>query len=90
MYIYIYTTRLKSSCSRVTPEGKDIIRKNRKLEQVLIQQQEQINTLDFLFSKLTTSLSAIDEKVWVEGDEELGEVFNDIKEIKDTLNSLYN
>ena len=67
-----------------------IVRKNRKLEQVLIQQQEQINTLDFLFSKLTTSLSAIDEKVWVEGDEELGEVFNDIKEIKDTLNSLYN
>ena len=67
-----------------------IIRKNRKLEQVLIQQQEQINTLDFLFSKLTTSLNSIDEKVWVQGDEELGEVFNDIKEIKDALNSLYN
>ena len=67
-----------------------IIRKNRQLEQILIQQQEQINALDFLFSKLTTSLSAIDEKVWVEGDEELGEVFNDIKEIKDALNSLYN
>ena len=67
-----------------------IIRKNRQLEQILVQQQEQINTLDFLFSKLTTSLSAIDEKVWVEGDEELGEVFNDIKEIKDALNSLYN
>jgi len=67
-----------------------IIRKNRQLEQILIQQQEQITALDFLFSKLTTSLSAIDEKVWVEGDEELGEVFNDIKEIKDALNSLYN
>jgi hypothetical protein len=67
-----------------------IIRKNRQLEQILVQQQEQINTLDFLFSKLTTSLSAIDEKVWVEGDEELGEVFNDIKEIKDALSSLYN
>jgi hypothetical protein len=67
-----------------------IIRKNRQLEQILVQQQEQINALDFLFSKLTTSLSAIDEKVWVEGDEELGEVFNDIKEIKDALNSLYN
>jgi hypothetical protein len=67
-----------------------IIRKNRQLEQILVQQQEQINTLDFLFSKLTTSLSTIDEKVWVEGDEELGEVFNDIKEIKDALNSLYN
>ena len=67
-----------------------IIRKNRKLEQVLIQQQEQINTLDFLFSKLTTSLNSIDEKVWIQGDEELGEVFNDIKEIKEALNSLYN
>ena len=30
-----------------------IIRKNRQLEQILIQQQEQINALDFLFSKLT-------------------------------------
>jgi hypothetical protein len=67
-----------------------IIRNNRRLEKIVVQQQEQINTLDFLFSRLTTSLSAIDEKVWVEGDEELGEVFNDIKEIKDTLNSLYN
>jgi hypothetical protein len=67
-----------------------IVRKNIRLEQILIQQQEQITALDFLFSKLTTSLSAIDEKVWVEGDEELGEVFNDIKEIKDALNSLYN
>jgi hypothetical protein len=67
-----------------------IVRKNMRLEQILIQQQEQITALDFLFSKLTTSLSAIDEKVWVEGDEELGEVFNDIKEIKDALNSLYN
>ena len=67
-----------------------IIRKNRQLEQILVQQQEQINTLDFLFSKLTTSLNSIDEKVWVQGDEELGEVFNDIKEIKEALNSLYN
>lgn len=67
-----------------------IIRNNRRLEKIVVRQQEQIDTLDFLFSRLTTSLSAIDEKVWVEGDEELGEVFNDIKEIKDTLNSLYN
>lgn len=67
-----------------------IIRNNRRLEKIVVQQQEQINTLDFLFSRLTTSLSAIDEKVWIEGDEELGEVFNDIKEIKDTLNSFYN
>jgi hypothetical protein len=66
-----------------------IIRKNRKLEEIIVQQQEQINTLDFLFSKLTTSLSAIDEKVWIEGDEELSEVFQDIKQIKETLDSLY-
>ena len=66
-----------------------IVRKNQRLEEVVIQQQEQINTLDFLFSKLTTSLSAIDEKIWVDGDEELGEVFQDIKQIKETLDSLY-
>ena len=66
-----------------------IVRKNQRLEAVVIQQQEQINTLDFLFSKLTTSLSAIDEKIWVDGDEELGEVFQDIKQIKETLDSLY-
>lgn len=66
-----------------------IVRKNRKLEEIVIQQQEQINTLDFLFSKLSNSLGSLDEKVWVEGDEELGEIFQNIKEVKDTLDSLY-
>ena len=66
-----------------------IIRKNKKLEEVIVQQQEQINTLDFLFSKLNDSLGLLDEKVWVEGDSELSEVFQNIKQIKDTLDSLY-
>lgn len=66
-----------------------IVRKNRKLEEVVIQQQEQINTLDFLFNKLNNSLSNLDERVWVEGDNELSEVFQEIKEIKDTLDSIY-
>lgn len=66
-----------------------IVRKNRKLEEIVIQQQEQINTLDFLFNRLNNSLSNLDERVWVEGDNELSEVFQEIKEIKDTLDSIY-
>lgn len=66
-----------------------LVRKNRALEKVVIQQQEHVNALDFLFSRLSDSLSNLDERVWVEGDEELGEVFQNIKEIKDTLDSLY-
>jgi len=65
-----------------------IIRKNNKLEQAVNQQRQYIDTLNILFGNLTDSMSKIDEKIWVEGDEELGEVFENIKQINRTINSL--
>ena len=57
-----------------------IIRKNNKLEQAVNQQRQYIDTLTILFGNLTDSMGKIDEKIWVEGDEELGEVFENIKD----------
>jgi hypothetical protein len=65
-----------------------IIRKNNKLEQAIIQQQQYIDTLNILFNNLTESLDKVDEKVWVNEDEELAEVFKNISEINKTINSL--
>ena len=65
-----------------------IIRKNNKLEQAIIQQQQYIDTLNILFNNLTDSLNKVDEKVWVNEDEELAEVFKNISEINKTINSL--
>jgi hypothetical protein len=65
-----------------------IIRKNNKLEQAVKQQEQYINTLNILFGDLTDSMSKIDEKIWVEGDAELGEIFENIKRINQTINSL--
>jgi hypothetical protein len=65
-----------------------IIRKNNKLEQAIMQQQQYIDTLNILFNNLTDSLNKVDEKVWVNEDEELAEVFKNISEINKTINSL--
>ena len=65
-----------------------VIRKNNKLEQAIIQQQQYIDTLNILFNNLTDSLNKVDEKVWVNEDEELSEVFKNISEINKTINSL--
>jgi hypothetical protein len=65
-----------------------IIRKNNKLEQAIIQQQQYLDTLNILFNNLTESLDKVDEKVWVNEDEELAEVFKNISEINKTINSL--
>jgi hypothetical protein len=65
-----------------------IVRKNNKLEQAVKQQEQYIYTLNILFGDLTDSMSKIDEKIWVEGDAELGEIFENIKRINQTINSL--
>jgi hypothetical protein len=67
-----------------------VIRKNSKLEEVITDQQQYIDTLNILYSRLNESLNSLDEKVWVENDSELSEVFKNIKEIKDTIGSIYN
>ena len=67
-----------------------VIRKNNKLEEVITDQQQYIETLNILYSRLNESLNSLDEKVWIENDSELSEVFKNIKEIKNTIGSIYN
>jgi archaellum component FlaC len=67
-----------------------VIRKNNKLEEVITDQQQYIETLNILYSRLNDSLNSLDEKVWIENDSELSEVFKNIKEIKNTIGSIYN
>jgi hypothetical protein len=67
-----------------------VIRKNNKLEKIIVEQEQYIDTLNILYSRLNESLNSLDEKVWIEGDSELSEVFKSIKEIKDTIGSIYN
>jgi hypothetical protein len=67
-----------------------IIRKNIKLENALKQQQQYIDTLGILFSRLNDSLMKIDEKVWVDGDSELSGIFTEINSVKKSLDELYN
>ena len=65
-------------------------RKNAKLEKIVIKQQEHIASLNILFSQLSDNLAKIDEKIYVDGDGDLNEVFENVKSINDSINSLYN
>lgn len=65
-------------------------RKNTKLERIVKQQQDHIVSLNILFTQLSDNLAKIDEKIYVDGDGELNEVFENVKAINDSINSLYN
>jgi hypothetical protein len=65
-----------------------LIRKNTTLEKVVIQQQQYIENIDFISSQLISSLSKIDERMYVEGDAELEEVFKDISDLKELLENV--
>jgi hypothetical protein len=60
------------------------------LEKTLIEQKEYIDALSFVASQLGTSLSKLDERMYVEGDPELEEVFEQIKEFKTVLEEISN
>lgn len=65
-----------------------LIRKNTTLEKVVIQQQQYIENIYFISSQLISSLSKIDERMYVEGDAELEEVFKDISDLKELLENV--
>lgn len=65
-----------------------LVRKNITLERVAVQQQQYIENIDFITSQLISSLSKIDERMYVEGDTELEEVFKDISELKGLLENV--
>jgi hypothetical protein len=65
-----------------------LIRKNSKLEQIAISQQQQLDAISLLIGKMNDSFGQLDSRVWVGEDEELQTIFNEMKEIQSVLNSL--
>lgn len=65
-----------------------LVRKNRKLEEVIVNQQQQLDAVTVLISKMDDDFKQLDGKMWVGEDEELQTIFNEMKEIQSILSSL--
>lgn len=65
-----------------------LIRKNLTLERVVTQQQQYIENIDFVTSQLISNLSKINERMYVDGDTELEEVFTSVSELKELLENI--
>ena len=68
--------------------GYLLIRKNTKLEKIIINQQEQLNAISFLIGKMDDSFKQLENRVWVGEDEDIQMVFNEMKEIQSALSSM--
>lgn len=66
--------------------GYLLIQKNKKLENVIYEQNQYIESSSFILSQLDDTLSRINEKMYVDGDPELEELFERIKEYKNMIN----
>jgi hypothetical protein len=67
-----------------------LLRRNKILENTISKQQQYLDTIDIVLSRLDDSLGQIDERMWVEGDEELQSIFTQVKEIKSIISSISN
>jgi hypothetical protein len=65
-----------------------LIKKNIALEKIAIQQQQYIDNVEFVVSQLISNLSKIDQRVYVDGDSELEEIFTDINNLKGLLENI--
>jgi hypothetical protein len=68
--------------------GFVLVRKNKKLEQIAIDQQDQLNAISFLIGKMDDSFKQLEGRVWVGEDEDLQTVFNEMKELQQALSSV--
>jgi hypothetical protein len=67
-----------------------LIKKVILLEKTLVEQKEYIDAMNLIASQLSTSLSKLDERMYIEGDAELEEVFIQIKEFKSIIDEVSN
>jgi hypothetical protein len=67
-----------------------LVKKNVLLEKTLVEQKEYMDAMSFIASQLSTSLAKLDERMYVEGDAELEEVFEQIKEFKSIIDEVSN
>lgn len=65
-----------------------LIRKNQKMENIIISQQEQMDAVGVLINNMDESFKKIDTRVWVGEDEDIKSTFNDMKEIQAILSSI--
>jgi CHASE3 domain sensor protein len=65
-----------------------LIRKNKRLEEIIINQQQTIDAVTVLISKMDDDFKQLDGKMWVGEDEELQTIFNEMKEVQAVLSSL--
>lgn len=68
--------------------GYVLIKKNRKMEDILISQQETIDSIKILIGKMDDNFKEIDQKIWISEDPELTSVLGNIQEIQKILNSI--
>jgi hypothetical protein len=65
-----------------------LVRKNKKLEQIAIIQQQQLDAVSLLIGKMDDSFRQLEGRVWVGEDEDIQTIFNEMKEIQSVLSSL--
>jgi hypothetical protein len=63
-----------------------LIKKNKKLEQVVLEQQQYIDVFSSIIENSNNRLKEIDTKGTFESDDEIGWFFEQIKEIQNILN----
>ena len=66
--------------------GYLLVRKNNKLERVLIEQQQYIDAISIIIENSANTIQELDNRGAFEADDEIGTFFRSIKEIQDTLN----
>lgn len=62
-----------------------LFRKNSALEKIIAEQNQYIDAMSYVSSQLSSSLSKINDKMYVNGDEELEQIFEQVKEFKTIL-----
>ena len=65
-----------------------LVKKNKKLEEVVISQQQQLDAVSVLIGRMDDDFKQLDGKMWIGEDEELQTIFNEMKEIQSILSSL--
>jgi hypothetical protein len=62
-----------------------LVKKNKKLEEVVINQQQQLDAVSVLIGRMDDDFKQLDGKMWIGEDEELQTIITEMKEIQGIL-----
>lgn len=65
-----------------------LINKNKRLERIILSQNQYVESISYITSQLNASLNKIDEATYVEADPQLEEVFEQLKELNSVLEEI--